>query len=168
MSVLLNVIAVALIVAGLIGAIVPALPGIPLIFGGIWMMAAVDQHRHVGLSWPLGIAFVGAAGLMLDLIAGSLGAKRAGASPRAVWGALLGTVVGIFFGLPGLLLGPFIGALAGELSAGKGIPRATQVGVSAWVGMTSGTIAKLVFRGDGGVPIWRGSVVQIAWSLMMA
>jgi uncharacterized protein len=144
MDVLLNAVAIALIAAGLVGAIVPALPGIPLIFGGTWIIAAVDQYRHVGRWWLLGIGFVGAVGLTLDLIAGSLGAKRVGASRKAVWGAFLGTVVGLFFGLPGLLLGPFIGALAGELAAGHGIPRSTQVGISAWVGMLFGTIAKLV------------------------
>jgi uncharacterized protein len=144
MDVLLNAVAIALIAAGLVGAIVPALPGIPLIFGGIWIIAAVDQYRHVGRGWLLGIGFLGAVGLTLDLIAGSLGAKRVGASRKAVWGAFLGTVVGLFFGLPGLLLGPFIGALAGELAAGQGIPRSTQVGMSAWVGMLFGTIAKLV------------------------
>ena len=144
MDILLNALAIGLIVAGLLGALVPALPGIPLIFGGIWMIAAVDQYRHVGPGWLLAIALVGAVGLTLDLIAGSLGAKRAGASRKAIWGAFLGTVLGLFFGLPGLLLGPFLGAVAGELAAGHGIPRSTQVGISAWVGMIFGTIAKLV------------------------
>jgi uncharacterized protein YqgC (DUF456 family) len=61
-----------------------------------------------------------------------------------VWGALLGTLVGIFFGLPGLLLGPFIGALAGELSSGGSVLRSTQVGVGTWIGLLLGTLAKLV------------------------
>src|SRR6202795_3082191 len=142
--ILLNVIAAALIVAGLVCAIVPALPGIPLVFAGIWLIAGVDRYHHIGLWWLLGIAGVGAVGLTLDLLAGALGAKRAGASKQAVWGALGGTVIGLFFGLPGVLLGPFLGAVLGELSAGTSVLRSTNVGVSAWIGLIFGTIVKLV------------------------
>ena len=144
MELLLSAIGAALIVAGLIGAIVPVLPGIPLIFGGIWLIASVDHYRHISLGWLLGIGLVGAAGLTLDLLAGALGAKRVGASPRAVWGALLGTVIGLFLGLPGLLLGPFVGAMIGELASGNSILRSTQVGMSAWAGLIFGTLIKLV------------------------
>jgi uncharacterized protein YqgC (DUF456 family) len=143
-DVLLYIIAIGLMVAGLVGAIVPTLPGIPLIFGGIWLIAGVDRYRHVGLWWLLGIAGIGAVGLTLDLLAGALGAKRVGASKQAVAGALAGTVIGLFFGLPGLLLGPFVGAVLGELAAGNNVLRSTQVGVSAWVGLIFGTIIKLV------------------------
>lgn len=143
-DILLYVIASALIVVGLVGAIVPTLPGIPLIFGGIWLIAGVDRYRHVGLWWLLGIASIGAVGLTLDLLAGALGAKRVGASKQAVAGALAGTVIGLFFGLPGLLLGPFVGAVLGELAAGNSVLRSTQVGVSAWLGLIFGTIMKLV------------------------
>jgi hypothetical protein len=143
-DILLYVIAIALIVVGLVGAIVPTLPGIPLIFGGIWLIAGVDRYRHVGLWWLLGIASIGAVGLTLDLLAGALGAKRVGASKQAVAGALAGTVIGLFFGLPGLLLGPFVGAVLGELAAGNSVLRSTQVGVSAWLGLIFGTIIKLV------------------------
>jgi uncharacterized protein YqgC (DUF456 family) len=66
-----------------------------------------------------------------------------GASPQAVWGALLGTLVGLFLGIPGLVLGPFIGAVLGELLAGKGVLRSTHVGASAWVGMIFGAVVKL-------------------------
>jgi uncharacterized protein len=144
MDTLLYVTAATLIVTGLVGAIVPALPGIPLIFGGIWLIAHVDQYRHLGLWWLVGIALVGAVGLTMDLVAGALGAKRVGASRRAVWGALLGTVVGLFFGLPGLLLGPFFGAVLGELAAGNSVLRSTHVGASASIGLIFGTLIKLV------------------------
>jgi uncharacterized protein len=141
---LLYVIAAALIAVGLVGAVVPLLPGIPLIFGGIWLIAGVDHYQHLGLWWLLGIALVGAVGLLVDLLAGALGAKRVGASGRAVGGALLGTVIGMFFGLPGLLLGPFFGAVLGELAAGNSVRRSTHVGASAWVGLIFGAITKLV------------------------
>jgi uncharacterized protein len=144
MDTFLYVIAAALIAAGLVGAVVPILPGIPLIFGGVWLIAGVDRYRHLGLWWLLTIALIGAAGLILDLLAGALGAKRAGASPRAVWGALLGTVIGVFFGLPGLFLGPFVGALAGELAGGNSVLRSAHVGLATWVGLIFGTIIKLV------------------------
>jgi uncharacterized protein YqgC (DUF456 family) len=144
MDVLLYVAAVSLIIVGLVGAIVPALPGIPLIFGGIWLIAGVDRYHHLGLWWLLGIAVVGAIGLTLDLLAGALGARRVGASMSAVWGALVGTVTGMFFGLPGLLLGPFVGAVLGELASGNSVLRSTHVGVAAWLGWIFGTIVKLV------------------------
>jgi uncharacterized protein YqgC (DUF456 family) len=133
-----------LIVAGLAGAVIPALPGIPLIFGGVWLIAALDHYQHLGLWWLIGIAIVGAIGLTFDLLASALGAKRAGASKQAVAGALLGTVVGLFFGLPGLLLGPFVGAVLGELASGNSMSRSTHVGLSAWIGLLFGTLLKLV------------------------
>lgn len=140
----LYLVAATLIVTGLAGAVVPALPGIPLIFGGIWLLAAVDGYRHLGLGWLLAIGIIGAVGMTVDLLAGSLGAKRVGASRQAVWGALLGSIVGLFFGLPGLLLGPFAGAVLGELSTGNSVLRSTHVGVGAWLGLIFGTLVKLV------------------------
>jgi uncharacterized protein YqgC (DUF456 family) len=144
MHVLLYAVATSLIVAGLAGAIVPTLPGIPLIFGGIWLIAGLDGYHHVGLWWLVGIAGVGAVGLALDFLAGAFGAKRVGASKQAVWGALAGTIIGLLFGLPGMLLGPFFGALIGELATGNSVLRSTHVGVGAWVGLIFGTIIKLV------------------------
>jgi len=144
MNILLAVIGAALIAAGLIGAIVPAVPGIPLIFGGIWLIAGVDGYRHLGIWWLLGIALIGAVGLTVDLLAGAVGAKRVGASKQAVAGALAGTVIGVFFGLPGLLIGPFAGAMLGELAAGNTVQRSTAVGVGAWIGLLFGTLIKLV------------------------
>lgn len=144
MAILLNVVAATLIGFGLAGAIVPAVPGIPLIFAGIWLIAGVDHYHHLGLWWLIGIAAVGAFGLTFDLLAGALGVKRLGASKQAVSGAILGTAIGLFLGLPGLLLGPFVGAVLGELASGSSILRSTNVGVSAWLGLIFGTIIKLV------------------------
>lgn len=141
--ILFDLIAAILIVAGIAGAVVPMLPGLPLIFGGLWILAAVDRYQHVGRGWLIVIACIAAIGLALDFGAAALGAKRSGASPQAVSGALIGTVVGIFFGLPGLLLGPFAGALIGELAAGRGLERSTHVGFATWIGLIFGTVAKL-------------------------
>ena len=133
-----------LIVGGLAGAVLPALPGIPMVFGGIWLIAAVDNYRHLGLWWLLLIGALGAIGVIVDFVAGTLGAKRVGASRRALWGATLGTIVGMFFGIPGIVLGPFVGALLGELSSGTSVLRSAHVGLATWVGLLLGALLKLV------------------------
>jgi hypothetical protein len=144
MVIFLNALGAMLIAGGLAGAILPAVPGIPLIFGGIWLIAGTDHYHRLGLWWLLGIAAIGAVGMGFDLLAGALGARRVGASRQAVLGALAGTVVGLFLGLPGLLLGPFLGAVLGELAAGGGMVRSTSVGVGTWLGLIFGTIMKMV------------------------
>lgn len=144
MDIALYLLAAALIIGGLIGSVIPALPGLPMIFGGIWLVAAVDSYRHIGLWWLLLIGGFGAAGVIIEFIASTLGAKRVGASRLALWGASLGTLAGMFFGIPGLLLGPFIGALLGELASGTSVLRSTHVGVGTWTGLLFGTLLKLV------------------------
>ena len=144
MEFFLYLLSAALIVGGIAGAILPFLPGIPMIFGGIWLAAAVDNYQHIGWGWLVPIGIVGAVGVAMDFVAASLGAKKIGASPRALWGAGIGTTIGMFFGLPGLLLGPFIGAVAGELWSGESVLRSAHVGVSTWFGMLLGIVAKAV------------------------
>jgi hypothetical protein len=143
MEIFLNVVAALLIVAGLACAVLPLLPGIPLIFGGLWLAAGVDHYHHVTTGWLIGIAGIAAIGMLLDFVAGALGVKRVGASAQAIGGALIGTVVGLFLGIPGLVFGPFVGALLGELSAGQSLARSTHVGVAAWIGLIFGTLIKL-------------------------
>jgi uncharacterized protein YqgC (DUF456 family) len=138
MELALYVLAAALIVGGLLGSILPVLPGIPMVFGGIWLAAAVDGYQHLGVWWLVVIGALGVAGIAVDFVASTLGAKRVGASRRALWGAALGTVVGMFFGIPGLLIGPFAGALIGELASGNSVLRATHVGVGTWLGLLFG------------------------------
>ncbi len=144
MDIALYLLATALIIGGLIGSVIPALPGLPMIFGGVWLVAAVDNYRHIGLWWLLLIGGLGTAGVIIEFIASTLGAKRVGASRLALWGASLGTLVGMFFSIPGLLLGPFIGALLGELASGTGVLRSAHVGVGTWIGLLFGTLLKLV------------------------
>lgn len=143
MNVALYLLAAALIIGGLVGSVLPALPGLPMMFGGIWLAAAVDGYRHVGLWWLLIIGLLAAAGVIIEFIAGMLGARRLGASRHALWGASLGTLMGLFFGIPGLLLGPFAGALLGELASGKSVLRSTHVGIGTWLGLLFGTLLKL-------------------------
>jgi uncharacterized protein YqgC (DUF456 family) len=137
------VLAAILVIVGLIGTVLPALPGVPLLFCGLLLAAWTDGFAHVGVFtlFVLGVLTVIALGI--DFIAGVLGAKKVGASRYAVIGAALGTLLGLFFGLPGLLLGPFAGALLGELVAGGTLRKAAGVGVGAWLGFLLGAVAKL-------------------------
>lgn len=140
---LLWVLAVLLVLGGLAGAVLPILPGLPMVFGGLLLAAWLEQFTRVG-PWTVGLlALLLAIGLLLDFVAAGLGAQRVGASPRAMAGATVGSLVGIFFGLPGLILGPFVGAVLGEIGARRGLEQAAASGVGTWVGLLLGTIAKL-------------------------
>ena len=132
-----------LIVAGLAGTILPALPGVPLVFAGMWLAAWAGDYAAIGTWTVVLLGVLAALALLLDFVAGLLGARRVRASTAALWGAAIGTVVGLFFGLPGLLLGPFLGAVAGELRSGGGIHRSAHVGVATWIGLLFGTLAKI-------------------------
>lgn len=137
------VLAALLIVLGFVGTLLPALPGVPLVFLGMLLAAWADHFARVG-AFTLGVLGVlTVLALIVDFVAGILGAKRVGASRHAVIGAALGTLVGVFFGLVGLLLGPFVGALIGELGAGGSLRKATDVGIGAWLGFLIGTLFKL-------------------------
>lgn len=133
-----------LVAVGLAGAVLPALPGLPFVFGGLWALAFATQYTRVGIVTMSVLVVLLVVGMALDFIAGSLGAKKFGASPQAVAGSLVGAFVGVFFGLPGLVLGPFIGAVAGELKARRSMEQAAVSGVGAWIGLMLGIVAKLV------------------------
>lgn len=137
------VLAGILILAGIAGAVVPILPGVPLVFGGMLLAAWADRFHHIGAFTLIVLGVLAALALLVDFVASVLGARRVGASTRALWGASIGLLVGFFFGLPGLLLGPFLGALMGELSAGRKLDHATRVGIGTWIGLLFGTLAKL-------------------------
>lgn len=143
LQILWYVIAAVLIVAGFAGTVLPALPGVPLVFCGMLLAAWADGFRHVGTFTLIALGALTVLATVVDFVAGILGAKRVGASRHALVGAAVGTLVGLFFGLAGLLLGPFVGALLGELAAGGGLHRATGVGAGAWLGFVVGTVLKL-------------------------
>ena len=137
------VIAAILIVVGFAGTVLPALPGLALMFAGMLLAAWAGDFELIG-GWTIGVlALMTVLALGIDFIAGLLGAKRVGASRLALVGAAIGTVIGLFFGLPGLLLGPFIGAVVGELAHTRHAGTAAKVGVGTWVGLLLGTILKL-------------------------
>src|SRR5690606_12523169 len=118
-AVLLWILAVLLIVGGLAGMVLPALPGPILLFAGFVVGAWAEGFRYIGFATLAVLGVLAVLAYVADFVAGSLGASRYGASRRAVVGAAIGAVVGIFFGPIGLLLGPFAGAMLGELSARK-------------------------------------------------
>lgn len=142
-EVLLWVLVVLLVLVGIAGVVFPALPGTPLVFIGLLLAAYIDDFTRVG--WVT-IAFLGILTLIsfaVDLLATMAGAKRVGASGRAIWGSALGAVVGVFFGIPGLVLGPFIGAVAGEYSTRRNLAQAGRVGVGTWLGLLLGVALKI-------------------------
>jgi len=134
---------IALVVAGLAGIVLPALPGVPLMFVGMLIAGWIDDFQRIGWITLTVLGILTAIAVIVDFAASVLGVKRVGASRLAMWGALIGTVVGLFFGLPGLLFGPFIGAVVGELATHGGISQAGRVGVATWLGLLFGTLAKL-------------------------
>jgi uncharacterized protein YqgC (DUF456 family) len=135
--------AAVLIVAGLAGLVLPALPGAPLLFGGILLAAWIEDFEYIGTGTLIAVGVLAALTFVADFAAGAFGAKRYGASGRAVLGATIGAVVGIFFGLIGVLLGPFVGAVIGELSVRRDLEAASRAGVGATIGLAIGTAAKL-------------------------
>lgn len=137
------VLAAVLILVGIVGSVLPVLPGVPIVFAGMLLAAWADQFARVGTITLTVLGVLTVIALIVDFVAGVMGAKRVGASRHAVIGAAIGTLVGIFLGIPGLLLGPFVGALLGELVAGGTLRKAADVGVGAWVGFLVGTVAKL-------------------------
>jgi uncharacterized protein YqgC (DUF456 family) len=142
-AILLWLLAALLIVAGFAGLVLPAVPGIPLIFAGLVLLAWAENFAYVG--W-ITLTILGVLALVsygVDMLAASLGAKKFGASPRAVWGAALGAIVGLFFGLPGIVLGPFVGAVIGEFSHKATAKAAVHAGLGATLGLLFGALLKI-------------------------
>lgn len=137
------ILAAVLIITGLVGTVLPALPGVPIVLAGLVLAAWADGFVTVGWGTLTVLAVLTVMSIVIDLLAAAFGAQKLGASPRAFWGATIGAVVGIFFGLAGIILGPFIGAVAAELSSGQGTRQAGRSGYGAWLGVVLGTAAKL-------------------------
>jgi len=142
------VVAGLLVLVGIGGTILPALPGLPLVFAGMLLAAWAGDFEHVGVGMLVLLGALTALSLLVDFWATAVGAKRVGASRKAVIGAVLGTFAGIFFGPIGLFAGPFAGALAGEVLHGRSLRggrlgHATRVGFGTWLGVVFGVVLKL-------------------------
>ncbi|MEJ5207595.1 MAG: DUF456 domain-containing protein [Lysobacteraceae bacterium] len=132
-----------LLLVGIVGIVLPALPGVPLMFAGMLMVAWAGNFSLLGPGMLVVLGVLTLLSVFLDLLAGLIGAQRVGASRLALIGAAIGTVVGLFFGLIGVVLGPFIGAFLGELAYSRKSTLATRVGIGTWIGLLLGTIAKI-------------------------
>lgn len=145
METVLLIVALLLMAVGVLGTVVPLLPGTTL----IW--AAALAHRwlagpEAGASWLLlgWITLLWLVSLLVDFASGALGAKKFGASRQGVAGGVIGSVVGIFFGLPGIFLGPLAGALIGEALALRAPAAAVRAGFGTFVGTALGIAGRLV------------------------
>jgi uncharacterized protein YqgC (DUF456 family) len=132
-----------LIVIGALGMILPVLPGAPLIFIGALLAAWAENFQYLGYGSLILLGALAALAVAVDFIASAFGVKRFGATGRAVTGATLGAIVGLFFGPIGVLVGPFAGAVVGELTVRRNLAAASRAGVGAALGLALGTAAKL-------------------------
>ena len=139
----LLVLAGLLVVVGLVGTVLPAIPGVPLIFLGLFLAAWAEGFQYVGMGTITVLGVLALLAYGVDLAAGALGAKKFGASRLAVVGAMIGAVVGLFLGIPGVLLGPFVGAAAGELIARRDLLQAGRAGFGTWLGLVVGAAVKI-------------------------
>src|SRR4030095_8274922 len=132
-----------MVIVGIVGVVMPALPGHMLILGGLIVGAWANGFTRVGVWTLVVLGLIAVASYGVDFVAVALGAKRLGASPRAMTGAALGTLAGLFFGLPGVIVGPFVGAVIGELSTHNDFTKAGKAGVAAWIGFPTRTAAQV-------------------------
>ena len=143
MTVVLWIVVVLLIVVGVIGTVLPALPGVILVFGGIALAAWIDDFSRIPVWLVVILGVLTALAWMVDYVAAAMGAKRAGASKYAIIGATLGTFMGIVTGLWGLLFMPLVGAAIGEYFAQRDVRQAGKVGLATWFGLLLGTAIKI-------------------------
>jgi uncharacterized protein YqgC (DUF456 family) len=144
MTALIWVGSLLLVGVGMAGILLPGLPGTPLVFCGLLLAAWGDGFEAVGAGTVIALAALTALGFAVDFVAAGLGAKGAGASREAVIGAAVGTFVGLFFGIPGIVFGPFLGAVIGEFVARRSLGQAGRAGVATWIGFVLGVGMKLV------------------------
>ncbi len=144
MDSLLWVLAAGLIVLGLLGTVLPVLPGTALVLAGVILGAWIDEFARVSVGAVVLIGVLAVLAWVLEWAAGLLGAQRVGASRLALLGAAIGTVLGLALGLIGVLFMPLLGAAVGEFLARRDQQRALKVGFATWLGLLAGMLAKVV------------------------
>ena len=140
---LLWILSVLLVMVGLAGIVLPALPGTILVFLGLLLAAGIDHFERVGWITLVFLGLLTVLSFVLDYVASAYGVKRAGAGKQAVIGSIVGLFIGMFLGIPGIILGPFVGAVIGELMANQDILKAGRAGVGTWLGLVLGIAIKL-------------------------
>ncbi len=146
MDIFLLIIAFLFMLIGIIGCIVPGLPGTPIAYVGMWIAQAterVDFTWQTLLIWGIVTIVVS----VLDYVIPAWGTKRYGGTRWGVWGSTIGVFVGLFFGAAGVILGPLVGAIIGELMSGQEFSQALKAGWGSFVGIFFGTIIKLICCG---------------------
>lgn len=138
------VLAAVLIVVGFLGTVLPVLPGLPLMFAGMLLAAWAGDFRDIGIGTLVALGVLVLLSIAVDLAASVYGAKRSGASSKGLWGAGIGGFIGIFFGIPGLVAGPFLGASLGEVAQGRAWRDASKIGLGTWLGLLIGALLKLM------------------------
>lgn len=146
MEILLIVLGIVCIIAGIIGSVLPVLPGIPLSYIGI-LLLQFTRKVQFSIGFLIFWAVITIIVQLFDYYIPIWGTKKFGGSKRGVWGCVIGMVVGLFFAPWGIVLGPFIGAVAGELTGGKQTRDAIKAGMGSFVGFLTGIITKLIAGG---------------------
>jgi len=142
-SFIFYLIAALLVIVGFAGIILPALPGVPLVFLGLLVAAWTEGFERVGWLPLVVLGVLTVISIVVDVLSTVIGAQKVGASKLALLGAAIGTVVGLFFMPIGLFVGPFAGALLGEYLHGRKLGQATKVGLGTWLGIVLGVALKL-------------------------
>lgn len=136
-------VAFLLILVGVAGTIVPALPGIPMIFAGAWLIGYMEDYQYFGWGTLIALGVLTVISLIIDWVSQTMGAQKAGATKLGLSGAFLGTIIGIPFGLVGIFLFPMLGAFIGEMIGHRDMRKAGKVSWATWIGMIAGIAAKL-------------------------
>jgi uncharacterized protein YqgC (DUF456 family) len=138
------VVAAVLVLVGLAGVLLPALPGLPLVFAGLLLAAWAGGFEQIHVATVVVLGLLTLLSFAVDFWATAHGARRVGASRKALVGAVLGTFAGLFVFPPfGLFAGPFVGALLGELLHGRELRQAAKVGFGTWLGIVLAVVLKL-------------------------
>ncbi len=143
MDIFWTIIAGLLLVAGILGSVIPLLPGPPLGYVGLLVMQlkSAPPFSVKFLAWWLLIVLVV---VLLDYAVPLYGTKKFGGSRYGIWGCAIGLIVGLWFGPVGIVAGPFIGAFVGEILANKQTEHALRAAVGSFVGFVFSTLLKLV------------------------
>ena len=136
-------VAFLLILVGVAGTIVPALPGIPMIFAGAWLIGYMEDYQYFGWGTLIALGALTVISLIIDWVSQTMGAQKAGATKLGLSGAFLGTIIGIPFGLVGIFLFPVFGAFIGEMIGHRDMRKAGKVSWATWIGMIAGIATKL-------------------------
>ena len=143
MDFLLLAIAIILIIVGLLGCILPIIPGPPLSFLGLLILHFTDFAEYT-TNFLLIVAFIAIVVTVLDYIVPIWGTKKFGGTKAGMWGATIGMIIGmIFLGPLGLILGPLVGAIIGESIKGANNKDAFKAGLGAFFGFLMGVGLKL-------------------------